>query len=159
MNKSIIFVFVAVAIQVVQCRIVHKISDHHVAVSETVQRCRATCLEQFLPKESNHINIFEECTDNPNCFMCWDYCKILHKENRIISNIMCSDEICVSILIHKNVFTVISYKVESNVNKTWIHETNSFFVCLSLQFPGCKMACNYHRIQKISSIFYEKDDW
>jgi hypothetical protein len=50
--------------------------------------------------ENNNVNAAEsddECDENQNCYMCWDYCSWLNKEKKAISKQMCTDEICVSI--------------------------------------------------------------
>ncbi|KFB45346.1 hypothetical protein ZHAS_00013296 [Anopheles sinensis] len=77
-------------------RIVHRISDFNAPMAEPVRQCRAICLALHLQDEINNIIVTDECTDRPNCFMCWDYCKILHEEKRIVRNLMCSDVICYS---------------------------------------------------------------
>uniref|UniRef100_A0A182JFR8 Uncharacterized protein n=1 Tax=Anopheles atroparvus TaxID=41427 RepID=A0A182JFR8_ANOAO len=75
-------------------RIVHRISDFNAPMAEPVRQCRAICLVKHLQDEINNIVVTDECTDRPNCFMCWDYCKILHEEKRIVRDLMCSDVIC-----------------------------------------------------------------
>ncbi|XP_053679498.1 uncharacterized protein LOC128730472 [Anopheles nili] len=75
-------------------RIIHRISDFNAPMAEPIRQCRAVCLENHLHEEINNIVVTDECTDRPNCFMCWDYCKILHEEKRIVRDLMCSDVIC-----------------------------------------------------------------
>lgn len=63
-----------------------------------VQMCRDSCLGRFLNKVSNKgegETTKDECSGRPDCFMCWDYCGMLHKEHKMIASLMCSDNICV----------------------------------------------------------------
>lgn len=81
-------------------RIVHKIRDMFEPVPERVGRCRSTCLQKFLVEDiSNAVETTEACSNEPNCFMCWDFCKILHSENRAIGQLMCNNHTCVSIYL------------------------------------------------------------
>uniref|UniRef100_A0A182MUT0 Uncharacterized protein n=1 Tax=Anopheles culicifacies TaxID=139723 RepID=A0A182MUT0_9DIPT len=77
-------------------RIIHRIGDYNAPMVEPVRQCRAICLAHHLHEEINKIIVTDECSDRPNCFMCWDYCKILHEEKRIVRDLMCSDVICYS---------------------------------------------------------------
>lgn len=53
---------------------------------------------QFLNESINEI-IHDRCSQQPNCFMCWDYCSMLFKDRKkkYITNLMCTDGVCVSI--------------------------------------------------------------
>lgn len=42
-----------------------------------------------------------KCSSNSMCFMCWDYCDHLYRESRLVTVSMCSDYVCVSILIKR----------------------------------------------------------
>ncbi|XP_052863266.1 uncharacterized protein LOC128269903 [Anopheles cruzii] len=77
-------------------RVVHRISDYNKPMAEPVRQCRTICLAKHLHDAINNVVVTDECTDRPNCFMCWDYCKILHEEKRIVRDLMCSDGICYS---------------------------------------------------------------
>ncbi|XP_050086390.1 uncharacterized protein LOC126571693 [Anopheles aquasalis] len=77
-------------------RIIHRIEDYNKPMAEPVRQCRNACLTKHLKEEINDIVVTDECSDRPNCFMCWDYCKILHEEKRIVRDLMCSDVICYS---------------------------------------------------------------
>lgn len=61
-------------------------------VPELVARCRASCIEKFLDEMS-----IEECHDQANCSMCYDFCQFLYLERRTTIKSICTDYICVSI--------------------------------------------------------------
>ncbi|XP_053660214.1 uncharacterized protein LOC128709252 [Anopheles marshallii] len=103
MKAEVIRSYTAVRLTVFICcigmaagRIIHRISDYNAPMAEPVRQCRAICLANHLHEEINNIVVTDECTDRPNCFMCWDYCKLLHEEKRIVRDLMCSDVICYS---------------------------------------------------------------
>lgn len=62
-----------------------------------LQMCRESCLAKFLKIQSTtRGEMGEQCTNYPDCYMCYDYCGMLYKEQRTIVIMMCSDEVCVS---------------------------------------------------------------
>ncbi|CRL04495.1 CLUMA_CG017576, isoform A [Clunio marinus] len=84
-------------------RFVHKIEDHNLPMPKEVSQCRKGCLMKFLNHPFNKSN-HDECSLTPNCFMCWDYCLMLHKDRnkKVITTLMCTDGICVSRHIHND---------------------------------------------------------
>lgn len=92
------FVALATLLCQTEARIVEKIWDIDEPVSENVVRCRITCLEKFLLEDvANMAETREACSSTPDCFMCWDFCRILQQEKRIIGKMMCTNPTCVSI--------------------------------------------------------------
>lgn len=78
-------------------RIIHRIRDFNEPVADTINQCRSTCLSKFLVSQANILSsIDRECTKRPDCFMCWDYCRILYEERRVTAKRMCNDIFCVS---------------------------------------------------------------
>lgn len=82
-------------------RIIHRIRDYNEAVPVLISQCRSTCLEKFMNNQSNILlrSIDRECTKRPNCFMCWDYCRIIYEERQLTAKKMCNDIFCVSCLL------------------------------------------------------------
>lgn len=81
-----------------EARNVEKIWDIDEPVSENVVRCRITCLEKFLIEDvANMAETRDACSRTPDCFMCWDFCRILHQERQTIAKLMCTNPTCVSI--------------------------------------------------------------
>lgn len=96
-KAAFIVIFVNIMLsEVVNGRLVD--SDYHQKpVPELVVRCRADCLEKFLYTSNYEINPIEDCQEQSNCSMCWDFCQFLHLEKRDIIKSMCTDHTCVSI--------------------------------------------------------------
>lgn len=65
-------------------------------VPEFVARCRASCLEKFFYATEDDVMPIEQCEDESNCAMCWDYCQFLYLEKRATIKSMCTDHTCVS---------------------------------------------------------------
>lgn len=83
----------------VEARGEYRIEDFNVIVPEEINRCRLNCLIKFLGDENqNDIPEHDPCTDRPNCYMCWDYCRILYGEHLLIGRILCDHDTCVSIV-------------------------------------------------------------
>lgn len=51
----------------------------------TIQMCQESCTASF-----------SSSPDNYDFAMCYDYCKMLYKENNYIVKLMCNDNVCVS---------------------------------------------------------------
>lgn len=100
-NLALAIVFIALTMLCshhIEARNVYQIWDMDEPVSEKVVRCRITCLEKFqLEDVANMAETTEACIQTANCFMCWDFCRILQQEKRIIAKSMCTNETCVSI--------------------------------------------------------------
>ncbi len=67
-----------------------------------LQMCRDSCLAKFFKNHSikSKDDIIDQCQNEnqPDCYMCYDFCGLLYKESSTIVHIMCTDErICVSI--------------------------------------------------------------
>lgn len=76
----------------------HRIRDFNVAVPETITQCRMKCLVQFInSEETKEEERTDPCTDRPDCFMCWDFCRILYSERESFGEFMCRNPVlCVS---------------------------------------------------------------
>lgn len=127
-NTLAVFVVLATIWCQAEARIVEKIWDIDEPVGENVVRCRITCLEKFLLVDvANMSETRDACSSTPDCFMCWDFCRILHEEKRTIGKLMCTNPTCVSMKVHSfRVYLLILFRI------------------LVLQFSGCKYACFYH---------------
>lgn len=78
---------------------VHRIRDFNVFVPEEVTDCRMNCLVQFINNgKTNVMQQHDPCTDRPDCFMCWDFCRILYTEKTTFGELMCNNPVlCVNI--------------------------------------------------------------
>lgn len=68
-----------------------------------LQMCRESCLGKFLnPSVTSKYEIIDKCltVNNPDCFMCYDYCGLLFMESKTIISMMCGDDVCVSVLLN-----------------------------------------------------------
>lgn len=122
MESFVIRILIASLVLATTCttvagRFIHRIEDYDRPTNVFVAECRKGCLikvctpklpsqwqfnyrsffSQFLQRP---IDVFaiDNCSDQPNCFMCWDYCSMLYRERKrqLITKLMCTDDVCVS---------------------------------------------------------------
>lgn len=69
---------------------------------------------QFLDKPLSGI-VVNECSQRPNCFMCWDYCSMLFKDRKkkFIATLMCTDDVCVSTVNIHSFLSINHWRLQS----------------------------------------------
>lgn len=103
MQQTILIIVIGVCsctTSVAAGRLFHRIRDQYDSVPVPVNKCRSTCLQQFLPEESRNsvLPILDQCTMTADCFMCWDFCRFVHQAKRKTAKDMCTNLTCVSII-------------------------------------------------------------
>lgn len=84
----------------------NEIIDHRKVLQiDVVAACQMNCFEEFLFDEEVVVdpfwNIIDQCMERSNCYMCYDFCEMLHDESRMIGKLMCTNDTCVRILIYR----------------------------------------------------------
>lgn len=63
-----------------------------------IGKCRQSCFLKTMKHFSFHNNInsaesVETCRQNPDCYMCYDYCRVLKVASKDLGKAMCGDEL------------------------------------------------------------------
>lgn len=82
---------------VIEARTVaQKITDFGRSMPQTIVQCRSACLTEYLlPGDEKQMP--EICSSKPNCFMCWDLCKVMQINGDDFSQRLCRNQHCVSV--------------------------------------------------------------
>lgn len=67
---------------------------------DAVTACRMSCFDKFLTDRDDSAvnpfwNIVDQCIEQSNCYMCYDFCGMLNDESRMIGKLMCTNDSCV----------------------------------------------------------------